>query len=265
MKATLYKDGKPWHVDMMMSDDRWVAEPKYNGVRCMVMVDGDAVGLLNRNGTPLASGAQTTLRKLRRDFAGLGLLGHWMFDGELVGDTIYLFDMIEGGTGFVSAATPFCTRRLALTILFDSLVTVPPSIRVAEQAKTAAEKTALLARIKAEGGEGIMLKLNDSPYVQGRTDRAGWKVKLTKDADFVVMGTRTDGKLNATLGVFTEKGALTEVGRCSLIGKPTVVAGDVVEVRYLYVGTNGRLVQPRLMRVRTDKTPGDCTITQLAA
>jgi|GEM_PF-3614426 len=54
------------------------------------------------------------------------------------------------------------------------------------------------------------------------------------------------------------------VGHASLIGKDqTIVVGSVVEVNFLN-WTGVALIQPRIVRVRLDKTPADCDISQFA-
>ena len=61
---------------------------------------------------------------------------------------------------------------------------------------------------------------------------------------------------------------LVNVGACSLIGKPQVAPGDVIEARYLYnSGTtqSPTMYQPRMTQVRYDKEPLDCTTDQFGS
>ena len=265
MKAMLYRDGTPAEVTRMMGDKGYVAEPKYDGVRCLVRYTGGKATLLNRQGKPLAAGAGADRAAVAADFTTLGLRGDWLFDGELVGSTLYLFDMVAGVEGAITPDCPFTVRGDTLRKL-DELANLSgtATLRVADQAVGTEAKAALLEQVKADGGEGIMLKSLDAPYVSGRSDRGGVKVKLTRDVDLIVTAVGEDGKSNATLAAVRD-GKLVEVGRCSTIGKGKVQVGDVVEVRFLYVGANGRLVQPRMMRVRTDKVAAECGINQIAA
>ena len=55
------------------------------------------------------------------------------------------------------------------------------------------------------------------------------------------------------------------VGRCSVIGKPHVEPGDVIEVAYLYRAATGGLIQPRMTRIRHDKSPRECGIDQFVS
>lgn len=53
------------------------------------------------------------------------------------------------------------------------------------------------------------------------------------------------------------------VGAASLIGKDlTIEDGDVVEVLYLYATEDQQVIQPRIVRKRTDKTPAECDLEQ---
>jgi hypothetical protein len=90
------------------------------------------------------------------------------------------------------------------------------------------------------------------------------KAKFVVTADVIVLAVGDDGKESCTLGM-VDGNTVVEIGRCSLIGKPYVKPGDIIEVAYLYANNckAPRLYQPRLYRVRDDKTPPECTIDQL--
>ena len=266
-QAMLYRDGTPAEIQRMLDSDFYVAEPKLDGVRALVSVSDGKATLLNRQGKPLAAGSKTNRKTVTAAFNQMGLIGDWLFDGELVGDTLWLFDVIYGAQGAVMAHNEFGYRSQALRLFFTKIRPLPPTsnIKIVEQAVGTDAKNALLEQTKADGGEGIMLKWLSRPYTPGRGNDAGIKVKLTKDADLIVMSLAHNGKENAVLGAVAPGGEVVEVGRCSTIGKGKVTPGDVVEVRYLYIGANGRLVQPRMMRVRTDKTAGECSLEQLVA
>ena len=260
--AMLYRDGTPNELYEMLRSDKYVAEPKLDGVRCLVRESDGVIALLNRKGEPLKSGKASVREKIANDLRLSGITGGgWLLDGELVGNTLWLFDLVEAGK-VVRASDPWEIRNAALQTLFD-VADFPANIRLVETAFGSEAKLALLKKAEDEDSEGIMLKRIDAPYVSGRSDRGGVKYKRTKHADLIVMGTGFDGKENALLGAFDSTGAIKGVGRASTIGKGPVGTGDVVEVRYLYVGANGRLVQPRIIRVRTDKDPIDCTTDQL--
>jgi ATP-dependent DNA ligase len=138
----------------------------------------------------------------------------------------------------------------------------PQGIRVLPIATTVDEKRKLLRTVERISGEGLMFKRVDGLYRPGRRSRDMVKAKFTTTCDAVVTAIGVDGHNNCHYSVF-DGTQLREIGSCSLNGKPAVVIGDVIELRYLYASDDDRLYQPRMLRVRRDKTPQSCTIDQL--
>jgi hypothetical protein len=130
-----------------------------------------------------------------------------------------------------------------------------PSVAVVSQARTEDEKVALIEAVTASGGEGFMLKWLSGEYTPGRRSESVLKVKFVHTADCVVLHwQRGPGTGSAELGCYDEAGQMVRVGACSLIGKPAVVSGDVVEVAFSHY--RGAMIQPRMVKVREDKRPG---------
>ena len=86
-----------------------------------------------------------------------------------------------------------------------------------------------MARIEALGGEGIVLKLRSGLYRSGQRSRSQLKIKFRKTVDCVVTDRNRGKNSNALLGLY-DGPLLRHVGRCSMIGKPDALTGDVVEV-----------------------------------
>ncbi len=113
-----------------------------------------------------------------------------------------------------------------------------------------------------------MAKQLDSLYEPGKRVKHSVKIKFTKTADVVVTrSTRGRNEAGRETGAFAfavqnAKGEMRQMGSCSAIGKPEVKVGDVIELAYLYRAGDGLLVQPRMIKVRADKVPADCTIDQ---
>ena len=134
-----------------------------------------------------------------------------------------------------------------------------------------------------------MVKDLQAPYEEGKRVKHSVKVKFVKTADVIVTKvTRDRNEAGREVGSFYfgayrechdttyhNPGAtescptcmgtgweFKDLGSCSAIGKPETKVGDVIEVAYLYRPDNGALVQPRMMRVRDDKDPIDCTFDQ---
>lgn len=268
MKPMLAKNGPhPTKLGPKYLTDEWLWQQKLDGDRVLVKVDGTEDGEaafvkpLNRNGDPRAksfpAGVIADLARIQ--------VGTWYFDGELLpGGDYWVFDLLV--EGLVDAKMDYAYR---LDVLERFMVEFQPRhINLLPTARTEAEKRKLQTRVVDGMAEGIVLKHSSLPYIQGRASKM-LKSKNTQTVDVVVIDTHVDGKENASIGLFFPNSArisfgdLEEVAHCSLIGKDEVHQGDVIEVEYLYASKDARLVQPRMVRLRDDKRPQDCTSDQL--
>ena len=213
--------------------ERWAYEPKYDGFRAIVFVDGDAVELQSRGGKPLT-----------RYFPELRFpQGRYVLDGEIVidgeGEDAQDFGALQqrihpaaSRVELLAAQTP------ARFIAFDLLALGDESLL----ARPFRERRGALERLVAEivdgetvsvtpltgdrdaaepwlhNGEGVVAKDLDSPYRPGQRT-AMVKVKLVRTIDAVVVGYRF-GKEEGTvgsliLGLYTDDGDLRVVGHSS--------------------------------------------------
>ncbi|WP_171018776.1 WGR domain-containing protein [Rhodococcus sp. Q] len=257
-------------ADAMDSDD-WYAQFKYDGDRVVIEVDNGEIRVLNRQG-------QAKVRNVGpahlNPFSALHS-GRWVFDGEVVGRTLVLFDLIVATNGvhtWTRETTTFPDRHHALTILTE-LLGIPAvdkapegsSVVLAPIAVTAQTKVAMLESAVAEQREGIILRHRGGTYESGRRSTMLVKHKLIKDVDVVVTALHPV-KDSAELAVHDAEGNLVQVGTASTIGKGAVEVGQVWVVTFLYVTNpeHPRMVQPRLIRQRHDKAPAECLLGQFA-
>jgi len=206
----------------MPEDDGLAFEPKYDGFRAIVFVDGDDVYIQSRGSKPLL-----------RYFPELEFpAGRYVIDGELVildDDGAEVFNLLQGRIHPAESrinrlaeetparfrafdilaledeellAKPFAERRAALVELIkglDGAVEKGPggwsagSIELTPLTLKAADAEPWLA-----GGEGVIAKELDAPYRPG--DRKGMaKIKRLRTIDAVVAGWRP-GKEENTVG-----------------------------------------------------------------
>lgn len=258
-------------VEAAMQDSQWVAQFKYDGDRVVVEVSGGEIRVLNRQGLEKVKNVG---KAHLHPFSALHT-GRWVFDGEVVGRTIVLFDLAtatDGNTTWVSEQDPFAVRYWRLRDLcrilgIPEVADAPDDapIVLAPTAGTAAEKDSFLDTAVTEQREGVILRHVRGTYESGRRSTTLVKHKLIKDADVIVTGLH-GSKQSATLSVHDEEGTLVEVGAASTIGKGAVNMGDVWVVTFLYVTNpeHPRLFQPRLVNKRGDKPAKECTIDQFA-
>jgi ATP-dependent DNA ligase len=204
--------------------EEWAYEPKYDGFRAIVFVDGKEVTVQSRGGKPLG-----------RYFPELAFpAGRYVLDGEIV------VDAASGREDFGALQQRIhpAASRIALLaeqtparyIAFDLLARGDETLL----ARPFAERRALLERLplgatpltrlreEAEPwllqGEGVVAKDVNAPYRPGQ--RAGMvKVKRVRTIDAVIVGYRP-GKEAGTigsliLGLYDEAGKLHVVGHSS--------------------------------------------------
>jgi ATP-dependent DNA ligase len=214
----------------------WVYEPKYDGFRSIVFVDGDDIFMQSRGGKPL-----------RRYFPEVNFPeGRYVLDGELVildEDGHEEFDALqnrlhpaESRVRMLAEQTPALFRAFDLLALDRTkLMSKPFAERRSALEKLIAEapgrkksasrsvevtplyKTAKSAEPLLLSGEGVIAKQLDAIYKPGQ--RKGMvKVKRVRTIDCVVMGWRP-GKHAGTVGSLIlglyDRGKLRPIGHTS--------------------------------------------------
>jgi len=207
--------------------ENWAYEPKYDGFRAIVFVDGEPSMIQSRGGKPLA-----------RYFPELQFPpGRYVLDGEIV------IDSSDGGQDFdalqqrihpaQSRIAMLAKQTPARYVAFDLLALEQASWlgRPFDERRAGLESNVPgkvdltpLTRVPAEAepwlrsGEGVVAKDLRAPYRPG--ERTGMvKVKRVRTIDAVVMGYRP-GKEAGTvgsliLGLYDDSGKLHVVGHSS--------------------------------------------------
>ncbi len=211
-------------VDDVPTGNRWLHEIKYDGYRALVAVAGGKATVFTRSGLDWSdkfAAVADACAALDVDSA--------LIDGEIVafkdgrpdfstlkdaisngGDmTLFAFDLLElDGEDLTALATVERKQRLR------SVVSDGDRLRYAEHVLGAGE--ALLARMCAEGLEGVVSKLADAPYRHGR-GRAWVKTKCTHRQEFVIVGwlpsTKKRGFKSLLLGLHIKDGTLSYAGK----------------------------------------------------
>jgi len=310
-------------TDEEFDDPEWVFEPKWDGVRA-IAVCGEDTRLVSRNDKDITV-AYPELADLHDQVVALDA----MLDGEIVA-----FD--EGVPSFQRLQQRMHLRdqrkieQMAKKIpvaflVFDLLyldgedltgrpweerrrlleeVIVPADI-IQLSPVTEAEGVALYQAAEAQGLEGVMAKRRSSRYEPGARSRDWLKVKVTFDADVVIVGwTEGEGRRKGSLGslvmavydgdalryvgnvgtgfdrdlladAMTRLEALEETdppfdsevirSRPELRQAHWVTPSLVAKVEHRQLTTAGRLRAPSFQGFREDKAPEECTWAQLEA
>lgn len=228
-------------VDALPEEPGWQYEPKWDGFRCLVFRDGEAVDLRSKSGKPLGRyfpEVEAMIAALKP--SRLAVDGELIIpvDGALSFEALQLrLHPAESRVRKLAAETP------AQLMLFDCLVSADGESllerplserREALEAFHAGEKHGALRlspcthdRRRAEGWlegagaslDGVVAKRIDGSYVPG--ERAMLKVKRLRTADCVVGGFRyaaRGGEVGSLLlGLYNAEGKLDHVGFTSAI------------------------------------------------
>jgi ATP-dependent DNA ligase len=258
-------------------DDRYAFEQKVDGHRQMIHVDHGKVFVANRQGKAKANGE---LPAVVMDFFRTMKGGPYVFDGELVHRTFWLFDM-PLALNIVSPDDEYRFRRGVLDAWYEGW-RPNPDVRLLPSRQDTVGKLELARDLLKGGAEGVMVKDLSGPYQPGKRSKFIVKAKFTQDVDCVVVdkqrGKSPDGtpKDNIVVAVhptgFVHTSAcnercagLKEIGEVTALAgdKDKIQIGDVVVVKYLYCTDDDRLYQPTLPRIRDDKSPEECLMDQL--
>lgn len=211
--------------------DGWAYEPKWDGFRAIVFVDGTDVYLQSRSGKPL-----------RRYFPELTFPeGRYILDGEIVlfdADGRQDFDALgqrihpaESRINMLAEQTPTTFVAFDLLAMDDeSLIGLPQRERRDRLVAFLTDPLQLCPSTEdpaeaepwLEDREGVIAKKQDAPYKPG--ERVGMsKIKRVRTIDAVVLGWRP-GKEEGTvgsliLGLYDEDGNLRPVGHTSGISR----------------------------------------------
>jgi ATP-dependent DNA ligase len=281
--------------------DGWAYEPKWDGFRAIVFVDGDESHIQSRNG-----------KDLSRYFPEVSFpAGRYVVDGELVAASFgTLGQRIHPAASRIARLAEETPARF---VAFDVLAVEDEVLMrcsyeerrlvlegIAGLELTPVARTADAAQRWLHDEEGVIAKQLAAPYLPG--ERKGMvKIKRVRTIDAVVMGWRP-GKKEGTvgaiiLGLYDEAGRLREIGHSSgfaakrkaelveeLAPYETGERGSgeasrwthgrelewvalrpqlVVEVTFDHV-SDGRIRHgTKVLRWRDDKPPAECLIDQL--
>ncbi len=246
----------------LIENDLWAAQEKMDGERRAALSEVNQTIGINRKGlvVPLPQAIADEL-KVVADHRGPIFV-----DGELIGDTFWVFDL-HVRKEHVQALPWIVRMRLA-----ESALTGCKQIKTVPVAITTAEKRSLWNQVKAAHGEGVVFKRLNAPVSVGRPNTGGdWlKFKFTESATCCVLEANT-GKRSVKIGLLDGDRLDVITGQTVVpVGNVTIppnhdvpAAGEIVEVGYLYAYLGGSLYQPVYLGKRSDLGIEACTTSQL--
>ena len=247
-------------VEHYLRDPEYIAQPKHDGERRPFVIDGGDVYGVNKKGMRVALPIVIANHAAE---LGAGCEGRTILDGEQIGDTLYVWDVMEI-KGCCLRSRPLLYRLERLAALL-AVLPADCSIVLTETAVGYKAKRDLLDRITAERREGIVFKRDRSPYTSGRPASGGdWLKHPLRASATVRVKMQNPGK--ASIAVEMKDGdSWVFVGNVTIPPNHSVPApGTFAEITYLYVAKQGGcLYQPVLKMLRSDSDESDCGIGQL--
>jgi bifunctional non-homologous end joining protein LigD len=239
----------------LLSDAAWLTQEKLDGKRLLIQRRGDAIIGVTRNG--LTVGLPQPVARCAAQIPG----GHFLIDGECIGEGFIAFDLLEYA-GMDLRGKPYHLRLERLYGLPKFGAGQP--IGFVQSAVKTARKQSMLADLRRQNKEGIVFKRIAAPHSAGRPASGGdWrKFKFTATASCIVSG--TNGSKRSVKLALLDKGQQVGVGSVTIPPSVDIPrAGSVIEVRYLYAYEGGALYQPVYLARRDDIPLADCRLSQL--
>jgi bifunctional non-homologous end joining protein LigD len=251
----LLRETEESDLEELFKDDAWIMQPKADGKRILIERGDGIFSGINRRGmyVPMPDPVGKLLETLP---------GEFVLDGEMIGDTYHLFDLLKFNAHDLTKMA-YDSRLLLLETLIKPLD--PSIVRVLPTARVEQEKRSLFDKVKDANGEGVVFRRAASHYAPGRPNSGGDVLKFKFVASATCYVWSINSKRSVTLALFNDKShAWQQVGSCTIPPNYDVPQyGEIVEIRYLYAYDGGSLYQPVYQGKRDDMDRNDCCMSQL--
>jgi len=242
-----------------------ICEEKLDGIRVFLFKSGEKLVLSSKHG------AVFTPKGNPKVFATVPEFTHapyqMILDGEYLSHKgLFLFDVLQVDDRDVRPM-PLTERKKILREILGGT-----DLEVAYRlVKTSEEITEYMKETLDKGGEGLIVKDPTSAYGQPNS----WlKLKRYDTVDCFIVDFEETQEMRRTgiprswrIGVYDERGERVELGKVGAfvesVDPRQVKVGSVVEVRFQEVTDDQKLRAPFIIRVRHDKTPDECLLSQI--
>jgi ATP-dependent DNA ligase len=242
-----------------------ICEKKYDGIRVFLFKSGEKLVLSSKHGGIYTPKGNPNVFARVPEF--MHAPNKMILDGEYVAhDGLYLFDVLQIDDRDVRKLILEERKKILHEILNGTGLEVDSLY-----ARTMEEILRFKDDIVAQGGEGIIVKNPLSLYGESNS----WlKLKRFDTIDCFVIDYEETQEMKRTgiprswyVGVYDDKGEVVNLGKVGSfverVDPATVRIGSVIEVRFHEVTVDKKLRAPFILRVRHDKTPNECSISQI--
>lgn len=247
-------------LETYLADDSFLLQEKLDGERRLILRDTDGAKGINRKGlfVPL-------IQALHDEVCSV-LDGGTVLDGELVGETYHVFDLLQrGDTDLRNEPVHSRLKHLAdlMAEAEQRLGRGLVHLKLVATGDNEATKRALLESVRSRGGEGVVFKRRDTGYKAGRPASRGNHVKFKLWESATCFVTAVNAQRSVAVAVLDGE-TVVAVGNVSVpVSHAVPAVGTIAEIKYLYAYPGGSLYQPQYRGARTDLDRDECTISQL--
>lgn len=242
----------------LIANDDWAMQQKFDGDRLLVeFTDANMVRGFSRRGNIVS--LPKTFIPAPSEHRSVTLI-----DGELMDDGTYNVFDIPKFQGMNVGGLTFAQRQGILSRVVEAFKF--SNICLVHTANTTAEKASMLTAIQNTNQEGVVFKHKESVYRFNNRSYQWQKYKLYKSCSVIITELNREGKPEAvTIGLNDGH----ELSGCKIPDRYqkslNIQVGDIIEVKYLSLSEDFRLIQPTFLKKRTDLSTNDCSRNQFAS
>jgi ATP-dependent DNA ligase len=242
-----------------------ICEPKYDGIRVFLFKSGEKLVVSSKRGEMYTPKSSPKVFSTVPEF--IHAPHRMILDGEYVSkEGMFLFDVLQVDDRDVRPLILTERKKILHQILRGNNLEVKSTL-----AKSFEQILLLKERFIKRGREGIIVKNPASTYGQPNS----WlKVKRFDTIDCFVTAYEETQEMKRTgvprswfIAVYDDNGQRVDIGKVGAfvesVDPRQVTIGSVVEVRFNLVTEDTKLRGPFILRVRHDKVPSECLLSQL--
>jgi ATP-dependent DNA ligase len=242
-----------------------ICEPKFDGIRVFLFKSGEKLVVSSKRGEMYTPKSSPKVFSTVPEF--IHAPHRMILDGEYVSkEGMFLFDVLQVDDRDIRPLILTERKKILHQILRGNSVEVKSTL-----AKSFDQILLLKERFIKRGHEGIIVKNPASTYGQPNS----WlKVKRFDTIDCFVTGYEETQEMKRTgvprswfIAVYDDNGQRVDIGKVGAfierVDPRQVTIGSVVEVRFNLVTEDTKLRGPFILRVRHDKVPSECLLSQL--
>jgi hypothetical protein len=250
------------NIDFYVSDAAWAGQEKMNGKRILIKNNIVTVGV-NKRGLECPIPVELA-QAMKRQVPGI-------FDGELIGTTYYVFDVLYIGADWSTKDQCGLTLKERWDVANGIVKSInSPLVRMVPLITGSRDKLALVNKLREGRKEGVVFKRLDGKYDPGRIENLkkalAVKIKFYAEGQFIVLrwnGAKMSVEVAAGEGVKP-----ISVGNVTIAQKyaEQVMVGSLLRVKYLYATPGAK----QLFQAKLDPTDDgnviktDSDVTQMS-